>query len=337
VVIEPRVLDAAEWAQRLEDRIYRGESPGMFAFYSSVTQGITIRPELMQVPIDDHAIVRGHAVFDTATLAAGRLYRMSTHLDRLIDSAKAAKLPLPFGSNRQINVARMKAIIRSTCMAAGQRDAEVRYWLTAGPGNLGVTPEGCTSSFYVLIFGGLPSNPRWLSEGIAEVSVPCSEVPLKPRYLAELKSNNYMLNALTAMAARERGGTFGIGVDNKGLITEACTMNFAMVTRERVLKTPPFDSILKGTTTRKVMQLAESLVRQGVLSAVTQQPISLEEARSASEAFLLSGDTHLTSIVTLDGYRIGDGRVGPISKALRNLLEHDAAHGEDDHDDLFVS
>ena len=43
------------------------------------------------------------------------------------------------------------------------------------------------------------------------MTVPESVVPLKPPHLAELKSNNYMLNALTMMAAQDRGGTFGIG------------------------------------------------------------------------------------------------------------------------------
>ena len=36
-------------------------------------------------------------------------------------------------------------------------------------------------------------------------------MPLKPAALAELKSNNYLLNALCMLAAKERGGTYGIG------------------------------------------------------------------------------------------------------------------------------
>ena len=34
--------------------------------------------------------------------------------------------------------------------------SQVRFWLTAGTGNLGVTPTGCTTRLYVLVFGGLP-------------------------------------------------------------------------------------------------------------------------------------------------------------------------------------
>jgi hypothetical protein len=37
---------------------------------------------LMTVPIDDHMVHRGHAVFDTATLTHGRVYRLDVHLSQ---------------------------------------------------------------------------------------------------------------------------------------------------------------------------------------------------------------------------------------------------------------
>lgn len=38
------------------------------AFYSSRLGGITTDPALMVVPMDDHLVHRGHAVFDTAIM-----------------------------------------------------------------------------------------------------------------------------------------------------------------------------------------------------------------------------------------------------------------------------
>eukprot|EP00965_Chrysotila_dentata_P261201 6214174-Pleurochrysis_carterae.AAC.4 len=129
----------------------------------------------MSVPIDDHIIVRGHAVFDTASLCAGRLYRLQIHLRRLIDSAAKARLKLPFGPDTNANIERMTQIICATCLASGQKGANVRYWLTAGPGNLGVTPSGCVPSFYVLVFAALPFDKSWSMSGIREATVPESE------------------------------------------------------------------------------------------------------------------------------------------------------------------
>ena len=51
---------------------------------------------LYTIPIDDHAIVRGHAVFDTATVVQGYLYRHRVHVDRFFESASKAKLSLEF-------------------------------------------------------------------------------------------------------------------------------------------------------------------------------------------------------------------------------------------------
>ena len=325
----PVIDDAAEWEARRAKSL-AGKSLGYFAFYSSATDAITTNVSLMDVPIDDHAIVRGHAVFDTCMLCGGKTYRLGIHLDRLFASAKKARLPLPFGEDESANRLRMTAIIKATCKASRQENCDVRYWLTGGTGNLGVTPNGCTPGFYVLTFGGLPMPPSWQTDGIAEASVPSSLVPLKPPYLAELKSNNYMLNALTMLAAKDRGGTFGIGVDGEGFILESCVLNVVVIGKDKVLRTPPFSHLLRGCTVRKGMELAEAhLVTPGALLAgVSQEKIKLTQCYDALEVFLLAGDTHAYSCVSLDGHKLGDGKPGPVFKALKALLEADAKKGE---------
>ena len=255
-------------------------------------------------------------------------------MERFIKSAQAARLPLPFPGDADANITAMSEVVRATCTAAGKPTADVRFWLTAGPGNLGVTPDGCEPGFYVLVFGGLPMPAAWARDGIAEASVHCSEVPLKPKLLAELKSNNYMLNALTAMCAKDKGGTFGIGVDATGLVRESCVLNVVMVTRARTLRTPPFDNILAGTTVRRAMQLATSLVTSGELTCIAQGDIRLEDLYTAQELFLLAGDTHAFPITSLDGKQIGDGRIGHITQQITRLLEDDAENGDECHEEL---
>ena len=301
------------------------------AFYSTELGSVTTAPELMVVPIDDHMIVRGHAVFDTVSLVGGRLYRLDVHLERLLDSAAAARLALPFGDgSRAANKARMGSLIAATCRAARVQHAHVRFWLSAGPGNLGVTPDGCRPAFYVLAADGLPLS----ADPIAEAWVPEDVVPLKPRRLAELKSTNYMLNALTAMAARDRGGRYGLGHTPAGLLRESCVMNVALVGRDGVLRTPDFVQVLAGTTVRRAMELAQKLVRDGALRGVAQGPLTCADAERAAEVFLLAGDTHLIPVTTLAGKPVGDGVVGPVARALTALLEDDAAHGKTQHHEL---
>jgi len=323
-----QVLDRQTYTRRLvAARKQRNPEPLMYAMYSSIVDGIVTDPDQMSVPIDDHAFCRGHAVFDTCSLSNGVVYRLDTHLTRLFKSARAARIPLPFEGDEQQNRERMAEAICATCVASGRRTANVRYWLSVGYGNLGFTPKGCTTTFYCLVFG--PASP--MPHPGAEVTV--RSVPMKPPLLAELKSNNYMLNCLTGMAAQEAGGFFGILVKPDGNIAEGCIVNTMFVTRDCVLRTPSFEGILAGTTARRAMELAEQvLVRKtGLLKAVRQGDVPYEEAKACVEVMMVGADTQVYPVRLWDGQKVGDGEVGPVARELQRLLLEDQESGAEEH------
>src|SRR5688500_13468943 len=131
------------------------------AFYSSQLGGVVTDPALMVLPFDDHMVHRGHGIFDTAGLVGGRIYDLEAHLDRFITSAERSKLKLA-GSRPA-----MRDIIIRTAAASGVRDGAIRYWLSAGPGNLDLTPAaGADPGFFVMVFGGLTYPARWYSDGL---------------------------------------------------------------------------------------------------------------------------------------------------------------------------
>src|SRR6266540_1115836 len=112
-----------------------GKAANFYAMYSSVLGGIVTDPALMVLPLDDHMVHRGHAVFDTATLTHGMLYQLDPHVDRLIKSASGARIPLPFSRER------LRQIILETAAASRRREGSVRYWLSVGPGGYGLGPS----------------------------------------------------------------------------------------------------------------------------------------------------------------------------------------------------
>lgn len=305
------------------------------AMYSSLVDGIITDPELMALPIDDHAIIRGHAIFDTCTLAGGRVFRLGIHLDRLFKSAKLGRLKLPFGPSEDENRSRMTEIVCQTCVASGLRDGGVRFFLTAGPGNYGFTPAGCEPAFYCTV---LESSKSEDLKAIGEATVPASEVPMKPTLLATLKSNNYLLNCLLAMSAQERGGCYGINIRDDGTVAEGCVANCAIVV-DKVFITPPFDGILAGTTVRKAMDLAKKhLVGETkVLREIRQETMRKEQLFSAQEVMMLSGDLGVSPVSTLDGQQVGNGEVGPVARELKRLIWEDAYDGKEEHIQLFYS
>mmetsp|Transcript_20693 Transcript_20693/g.65246 ORF Transcript_20693/g.65246 Transcript_20693/m.65246 type:complete len:360 (-) Transcript_20693:155-1234(-) len=326
------VLDREAFTARTKAARLRRNPTGplMDAMYSSLVDGIVTDPDLMLVPLDDHAFIRGHAVFDTATLARGRVYRLGIHLDRLFASAKDARLQLPFGPSEEQNRARITEIVCRTCVASGRRDGAVRMFLSGGPGNFGFTSAGCEPAFYCVVYGGM----AFAFAPIDEVTV--RTVPMKPPLLARMKTNNYMLNVLTAMDAQDRGGKFGILVRGDDTVAEGCVANCAVVTAERELITPTFGDVLAGTTVRKAMELAKRhLVGEGrPLKEVRQEVLSLATARAAVEVMMLGGDTHVCPVRKLDGKLVGDGKPGPVTTELFRLLTEEAQQGCDEHIEL---
>ena len=292
-----------------------------YAMYSSVLGGIVNDPALMVLPFDDHMVHRGHAVFDTATLAHGMLYQLDPHLDRLIKSAEGARIPLPFPRNE------LRQIILETAAASRRRDGSVRYWLSAGPGGDALGPAECVgSSFYVIVFKQEAYPASYYQTGIKLIT---SQVPIKPPLFARIKSTNYLPNVLVVLEAKDHGADNGVFIDHRGMVAESSNMNVAFVSKDRVLRHPPFDAILSGITIQRVLDFAHRLVGEGGLSAVRIGDIPVQEGRDAAEMMLIGSSIKVAPVVEWDGRKIGDGKPGPIANKLLEMWNEDAASAAD--------
>ena len=298
-----------------------GKAVNFYAMYSSILGGIVTDPALMVVPLDDHMVHRGHAVFDTATLTHGMLYQLDAHLDRLIKSAEGARIPLPFPRQR------LRQIILETAAASQRRDGSVRYWLSAGPGGYGLGPAECIgSSFYVIVFKQEAYPQSYYQEGMRLVT---SQVPIKPPLFARIKSTNYLPNVLVVLEAKERDADNGVFIDQRGMLAESSNMNVAFVTEDRVFRHPPFDAILAGITIDRVLDFAQRLVQQGALNGVRLADIPVEEARNAAEMMLIGSSIKVAPVVEWDGQKIGDGKPGPIAAKLLEMWNEDTQSAND--------
>src|SRR5690242_3695442 len=180
-------------------RALRARQPVKYwAFYSSQLGGIVTDPALMIVPMDDHMVHRGHGIFDTAAIEAGKIYDLEAHLDRFIRSAQHSKLKLP-------TRAEMRDIIVRTAAASGKSEASIRYWASAGPGSLGLAPAaGAEPGFFVMISAGLGYPETWYTQGLRVMT---TSYPIKPPLYAITKSVNYLPNVLMQMKPRDPAST----------------------------------------------------------------------------------------------------------------------------------
>ncbi len=314
------VLSSDRAFARLREAVH-ANAINFYAMYSSVLGGIITDPAVMVLPLDDHMVHRGHAVFDTATLARGMLYQLDPHLDRLLRSAEAARIALPLPREK------MRQIILDTAAASGKRDGSVRYWLSAGPGGFGLGPAECVaSSFYVVVFKQDFYPERYYTEGVKVVT---SEVPIKPPLFARTKSTNYLPNVLVVLEAKDKGADNGVFIDPRGMIAESSNMNVAFVTKDRVFRHPPFDAILCGITIQRVLTFAERLVKAGELTGIRIADIPLSEGHAAAEMMLIGSSIKVAPVIQWDGQLIGDGKPGPTTMKLLEMWNEDARSGTD--------
>ena len=286
-----------------------------FAFYSSQLKGVVTDPALMVLPFDDHIVHRGHGIFDTAAIVAGKIYDLEAHLDRFLLSAERSKLRLPASR------AEMTDIIVQTAAASGRRDGSIRYWLSSGPGSLDLTPaRGAEPGFFVMIFAGLSYPERWYTEGLRVMT---TTYPIKAPLYAITKATNYLPNVLMQMEAKEKGFDNGVFIDEDGNVGESSNMNVAFVTRHGILVHPRFDHILSGCTSLRLLELARAHQDQARVTGVEVRDISVGEARASREMLQLGSSIKVAPVVQWDDQVIGDGKPGPVSKALLQLLEED--------------
>jgi 4-amino-4-deoxychorismate lyase len=291
-----------------------------WAFYSSQLGGIVTDPALMVVPFDDHMVHRGHGIFDTAAIEAGKIYDLEAHLDRFIRSAHNSKLKLPARDE-------MRDIIVRTAAASGTREGSIRYWASAGPGSLGLAPAaGAEPGFFVMISAGLGYPESWYTQGLRVMT---TTYPIKPPLYAVTKSVNYLPNVLMQMEAQERGVDNGVFIDEAGNVGESSNMNVAFVTVDGTLQHPKFDHILSGCTSLRLLELATRLQTTGVIKSIQVCDIPVAEARAAREMLLIGSSVKVAPIVEWDKKPIGDGKPGPIARALRELLQDDMRSATD--------
>lgn len=285
-----------------------------YAFYSSWFGGITQNPNLMLLPIDDHMVHRGDAVFEAMKAIDGHVYLMEAHLDRLFYSAdKISMQPLPSREH-------ICSIILETLHVANHQDASIRLFLSRGPGNFSPNPyEAIAPQLYVVITHLHTPSLKQYAEG---VRIGRTFIASKSGGMAQIKSCNYLPNVLMKKEAVDRQLDFVIGTDPRGFISESATENILIVDQKGVIIHPPLDYILKGTTMIRTCELAREHGFDTEIRAIT-----IDDLISAREAMITGTSLNVLPVIKFEDKIIGDGKPGGVAIKLNELLMLDIQKG----------
>ncbi len=262
------------------------------------------------VHVTAHALHYGSSVFEgirAYELPSGpAVFRLREHVDRLFNSCKIYRLPIPF-SKAQVGQA-----ILDTVAANGHKSCYIRPLVIRGPGPLGVDGRNSPTNVYILTWEwGKYLGADALEKGV-EVGVSSWRRMAPDTFPAMAKiGGNYINSQFIRAEAATHNYAEGIALDVSGYVSEGSGENLFLV-RDGQLWTPPVaTSILDGITRGSVITLAEEMGLK-----VHERQIPREMLYICDELFFTGTAAEITPIRAVDGIEVGNGRRGPITGKL---------------------
>lgn len=255
------------------------------------------------ISVFDRGFLFSDGVYEVCSVIRGALVDNAAHLARLDRSLKALKLASPVTPDEMFRIQK-ELVIRNHL-----REGIIYIQITRGAADRDFEfPKGAKSNIVAFVqHKNVLDNPA-AKKGVRIVSV--DDIRWRRR---DIKTTGLLARVLAKEEAKMGGGEDAWMVEN-GYVTEGSSNNaFIVSSNQRIITRNLGAEILPGITRRAVLDLAD---REGI--SIEERPFSLEEAYCATEAFITSASLFVMPVISIDGRKIGDGRVGEITKKLRN-------------------
>ena len=278
--------------------------------------GKFVPEEEARVSVFDHGLLYGDGVFEGIRAYNGRVFRLTEHLVRLYNSAKAIFLEIP------ITISEMEEAVLETLRRNGLRDAYIRPVVTRGRGDLGLDPQKCGRPTVIIIADSITLYPEeTYKNGLKLVTVPTrrnAPETVNPN----VKSLNYLNNILAKVEAARAGAAEAIMLNADGYVAECTGDNVFIIKQGQILTPSTALGALPGITRSARIEIARKIGYTLEETFFTRYDIY-----TADEAFLTGTAAEAIPFVELDGRKIGDGRPGPITQKLISSFR-ELAHSE---------
>jgi D-alanine transaminase len=266
--------------------------------------GIYQRHDHALVHVEDRGYQFADGVYEVCEVARGMIVDMTRHLDRLDRSLRELKMDWPV-SRRALPVIMREVVNRNRVF-----NGMVYLQVTRGVAPRDhVFPAGVPSSLVVTAKRTDPSvGTRRAEAGISVITVPENRWDR-----VDIKTVGLLPNVLARQQAREQGAYEAWFVDPDGTVKEGAATNAWIVAKDGKLVTRPAETgILRGVTRTTLFDVAAKL---GL--TIEERGFTVEEAKTAREAFITAATTLVMPVVAIDGTPVANGHPGATALALR--------------------
>jgi branched-chain amino acid aminotransferase len=163
-----------------------------------------------------------------------------------------------------------------------------------------------------------------ISQGIRVCLSSWKRIPPECLPLGAKINGAYVNSSLAKAEALEKGYDEAILLSTDGTVAEGSGENLFVVKDGKFITPPLEEIILPGITRLAIIELAEK--EMGV--ETIERKINKEELYSADELFFCGTGAQVSPIAEVDGKKIKDAKVGPLTKKIQDIY-FKAARGDD--------
>lgn len=268
-----------------------------------------------KIHVMSHALHYGTSVFEGVrcynTHKGPAIFRHKEHAQRLLNSAKIYRFPVPY------MLEEIMEATRQTIKKNKLESAYIRPLVFIGDVGMGVNPPaGYKTDVMIAAFPwGAYLGEDALDQGIDAMVSSWNRVASNTIPAAAKAGGNYLSSLLIGSEARANGFQEGIALDVHGHLSEGAGENLFII-KDGVLFTPVLSSsALPGITRDAVLTLARDL---GI--EVREQTLSREALYLADEVFMTGTAAEITPVRSVDRIQVGIGRCGPITKQIQQAF-----------------
>lgn len=252
------------------------------------------------IPVDDLAIIRGIGVFDLLRTYGGKPFFLEAHVNRLLSSAKAIDLALPWSHDEICSVA------KETLARNEVDEANIRIIVTGGSSDDFMTPSGRPR--LLVLVSPLPQLPQgWYTKGVKVITVASS------RQMPGAKSIDYLSAAMALQKAKAENAIEVIYLDSNNFALEGATSNLFAISGGTLIT--PGRGVLSGITRKVILEIAQDHY------PVEIRDLPLKELLHAGEVFITGTNKGLVPVVQINDTRIGNGRPGKQTRHIMRMLD----------------
>ena len=260
-----------------------------------------------RIPILDWGFLRSYANQDTISVWDGLFFRLDDHLDRFERNVAKLRMTCPYSRNQ------IHSIMNECVCRTGLKDAYVQIIMTRGVPPLGIRdPRRCKNQFYAFCIPYVwIATPQQQDKGLHLIVSSICRIP--PESVdPTIKHYHWLDFEMGLLDAFDRGGDTVVLQDRDGHITEGPGFNLFLVQNGSI--TTPESGVLDGMTRRTLFELCAELEIRCTATSIPATQIT-----SSGEVFISTTAGGIIPVTTVNNQIIGDGLVGPITRALRDL------------------